>query len=551
MATFNTIAPPLPPTSYVKSRAKPTGTNDLGGDSYRRTLRSELWLLSLAMLDVEQDTWHETGNARVDRYRELVRDLAVCDGQWLAGEIGYLRGTMNMRSAGIVAAAEFVHSRCEAGLHGLSRQVVDVALQRADEPGELLAYWTARYGRRLPKPLKRGIADAVRRLYTERALLKWDSPARAWRFGDVISMVHPKPRGEQLEGDPTSQWQAAVFAHAINRRHGRDEELPPGVPVLRYRRTLMSLPPAQRRQWLLDAAAEGTVAEQLRAAGMTWESVAGWLQGPMDAAAWEAVIPAMGYIACLRNLRNFDDAGVSDTVATQVAHYLTSPQEVAASKVFPFHYLSARKAAGWRWVTALEFGVRLSLLNVPALSGRSLVLVDRSPSMWEQKMSRKSRMDWADGAALFGAALALRAEHADLAEFGWENRLVDFRAGESIFDLVDRFGRHQGTDIPSAIRSRFRAGYHDRVVIITDEQTQPGRLPYYKRGAYGMWQREMVNVDDVMPTSVPLYMWNFGGYEGGAVPTGTGNRHTFGGLTDEAFKAISLIEGGTAAQWPW
>lgn len=38
-------------------------------------------------------------------------------------------------------------------------------LRRPDEPGELLAYWTATYGRAVPKPVKRGIADAVRRIY--------------------------------------------------------------------------------------------------------------------------------------------------------------------------------------------------------------------------------------------------------------------------------------------------------------------------------------------------------------------------------------------------
>ena len=39
-------------------------------------------------------------------------------------------------------------------------------LQRADEPGELLAYWLAAHGRAVPKPVKRGVADAAVRLYT-------------------------------------------------------------------------------------------------------------------------------------------------------------------------------------------------------------------------------------------------------------------------------------------------------------------------------------------------------------------------------------------------
>jgi hypothetical protein len=57
---------------------------------------------------------------------------------------------------------------------------VDSVLQRADEPGEALAYWTATYGRAIPKPVKHGIADAVGRLYTERSLLKYDNATDAF-----------------------------------------------------------------------------------------------------------------------------------------------------------------------------------------------------------------------------------------------------------------------------------------------------------------------------------------------------------------------------------
>jgi hypothetical protein len=60
-----------------------------------------------------------------------------------------------------------------------ARQIVDSVLQRADEPGEALAYWTATYGRAVPKPVKRGIADAVARLYTQRSLLKYDTASHA------------------------------------------------------------------------------------------------------------------------------------------------------------------------------------------------------------------------------------------------------------------------------------------------------------------------------------------------------------------------------------
>ena len=54
-------------------------------------------------------------------------------------------------------------------------------LTMQDALARLLAYWTARYGRRVPMAVKRGVADAVRRLWTERAALKYDGGSRNWR----------------------------------------------------------------------------------------------------------------------------------------------------------------------------------------------------------------------------------------------------------------------------------------------------------------------------------------------------------------------------------
>ena len=53
-----------------------------------------------------------------------------------------------------------------------------------------------------------------------------------------------------------------------------------------------------------------------------------------------------------------------------------------------------------------------------------------------------------------------------------------------------------------------------------------------------------------MPAHVPLYTWNLAGYRHGHAP-GAPNRHTFGGLTDAAFRMIPLIESGRNGSWPW
>lgn len=530
MGKFNKPATRPAVSSPVVSEAVPSGQTFEGAAGYARDARSELYLLAVSSMGGEA-SFYETAKERDSRYAQLARHVAVEDLPWLAGFLPWLRAEANMRTAPLVAAAEATKARLDAKLNGGTRALVASVLQRADEPGELLAYWASAYGRAIPKPVKRGIADAVNRLYTERALLKYDTGSHGYRFGDVIELAHPAT----VHG-----WQGDLFKHALDRRHNRDNPVPGSLTVIRANAAL-------RKRAAEDPAAL-LGGDALKAAGMTWEDALS-LAGPKVSKRdlWTALIPSMGYMALIRNLRNFDDAGIPDGVAEQVTKRLVDPEQVARSRQFPFRFLAAyRAAASLRWAYPLERALNLSLGNVPALKGRTLVLVDRSPSMWYQRFSEHSTMPWADAAAVFGAAVALRAEHADLAEFGIENGPVAFRRAESVLKVVERFRQLGGTDIPSAVK-RFYQG-HDRVVIVTDEQTRPGWLPSNGWGYGGMQE---TRTDDLIPQNVPLYLWNFGGYRHGATPSGHGSRHTFGGLTDAAFRLIPLLEAGRDAAWPW
>ncbi|GAA3827036.1 TROVE domain-containing protein [Streptomyces phyllanthi] len=497
-----------------------------GGRGRERDARSELFLLAVSNF-VSQQTFYETGADRDDRFARLVRELAVSDSAWTAALLGWLRGEGNLRTASIVGAAEYVKARLDAGASDgpSNRQVVASVLRRPDEPGELLAYWTAQYGRAVPKPVKRGIADAVRRLYSGKALLKYDTASRGYRFGDILNLVHAAP-------DPDKPWQGELFRYALDRRHNPDTAVPPASNrVLTAHRELMALPVERRRAVV--TAPDG--AERLAAAGITWEALAGWLQGPMDKAAWEAVIPSMGAMALVRNLRNFDEAGVSDEVAAQVAARISDPAEVARSRQFPFRYLAAyQHAPSLRWSYPLEQALGHSLANVPALPGRTLVLVDRSGSMFYSRMSDRSELSRADAAAIFGTALALRAADADLVEFGTTSARVRFRKGESVLKILGRFGDLGGTDTTEAVRRHYRK--HDRVLIVTDEQCTYSH--------YG-------DPTEQVPAHVPVYTWNLAGYRAGHGPSGKANRHTFGGLSDAAFRMVPLLEGARDADWPW
>ncbi|MDF6061831.1 TROVE domain-containing protein [Streptomyces sp. JH010] len=524
MARFNTRLTRSPVTSPVTTTGR-TARNHQGATGHLRDSRSELFLLAVANF-VSQETFHEDGEERDTRYAALVRALAVEDPEWTAGLLRWLRRDGRMRTASVVGAAEYVKARLDAGaVDGpFNRQVVDSVLLRPDEPGELLGYWTSRYGRAVPKPVKRGIADAVRRLWDGKALLKYDTASRGYRFGDVLNLVHAAP-------DPAKPWQGDLFRYALDRRHHPESaEAPASNRTLTAHRALMAVPAAERRSVITGPGG----AERLAEAGMTWEALAGWLQGPMDAAAWEAVIPSMGAMALVRNLRNFDEAGVRDGTAARVAARISDPDAVASSRQFPFRYLAAyRHAPSLRWAYPLEQALGHSLGNVPALPGRTLILVDRSGSMWSP-LSDRSLLNRADAAAVFGASLALRAADADLVEFGTTSSAVGYRKGESVLRILDRFGDLGGTNTVQAVRKHYRA--HDRVLIVTDEQAS---FTYYGDATGGI------------PPTVPVYTWNLAGHRVGHAPSGSENRHTFGGLSDAAFRMVPLLEAGRSADWPW
>ena len=579
MSRFNrTTARPATGTSPIVTATTPGGHTHQGGAGYARDAKSELFLLAVANL-VGQDAFYENKTGRDSRFTQLVHTVAVADPAWMARFLPWLRNEANLRTASLVGALEAAHALRAAGYNptsaplaplltakasdlnldeALEKMAGDPAwkhrtmvvpghvtvtpggglptiramgasvLQRPDEPGEALAYWTARYGRALPMPVKRGVGDAALRLYDERATLKYDTDSHGYRFADVLELTHPgdskaASQGRRRRGD----WQSYLFGYLLNRRHGHLTEIPEPLRMLRANAELRGA-----------AAIDPTVlldSERLRAAGFTWEDALSLAGSKVDKGAlWTALIPTMGYMATLRNLRNFDETGVSDQVAATVAAMLADPDRVATSRQLPMRFLSAYRAVGsLRWGQALETALNASVNNIPALPGRTLVLVDRSESMFH-RVSADSGLAWADTAALFGAALALRnSDRVDLVQFGTTSEVVRVQRGDSLLRVVNERFRHLGNTYTAAAVQRWYSA-HDRVVIVTDEQAHPG----------------ITDPGEHLSPQLPLYTWNLAGYRMGHTAGGP-NRHTFAGLTDHAFRMIPLLEAGRSQDWPF
>lgn len=551
MARFN----PRSVRPRVSGPAQGTGERTVtheGGPAYVRTAQTDLVFLALTNM-VGQDTFYESAKDRDDRFRTLVREVAAGDPEWTGAFIKWLRSEANMRTASLVAAAETAHVMLEQGVSG-ARRVIDGALQRADEPGEFLGYWLQAYGRKLPMAVKRGVGDAALRLYSERSMLKYDTGSHGLRFGDVIELTHaPDVKGAaQHLAFPA---QGDLFRHAIDRRHARLDRGVPAALTTLIRNKALRLDAKDHPEFLTDP-------EKLKAAGMTWEDALslGGQFGLDKRRLWEAMIPSMGYMALLRNLRNFDQAGISELSVQYVITKLTDPAEVARSRQLPFRFWSAYKELdSVRWSAALDTALKLSCANVPELPGRTLVLVDTSGSM-NNPISERSKLMRHEAGALFGSILATRGDNVDLVAFATDPVMLGRpRMGSSPLKVVPMvLGANVngwGTETAKALRQTY-AG-HDRVFVFTDEQSWPDSGHGYgptgrSRSLYGGGGYTVGgDVSGAVPADVPLFSFNLGGYAPSMLDLTAPNRYAIGGFSEKLFPLVKQLLAGREARWPW
>ncbi|HEX7276151.1 MAG TPA: TROVE domain-containing protein, partial [Acidimicrobiales bacterium] len=271
-------------------------------------------------------------------------------------------------------------------------------------------------------------------------------------------------------------------------------------------------------------------------AGFSWERLSGWLPGGMDAEAWTAVIPSMGVMALVRNLRNFDQAGISDDAVDTVIAKITDADEVAKARLFPYQVWSAyNHAPSDDWKRALGVTLDRTVANIPRLD-HTLVVIDTSGSMLAT-VSGKSKLMRVEVAAVMAMATARRARDVDVVIYGQHNARVKGLGGASVLAGVAKVVGLVGTVGLStyghtAIAQHFDPARHRRVVIFTDDQQHDsGR----------------VRLDHV-----PLiYTFNLAGYRPSALAAGERGRYTLGGFTDATFTAMKTLEDGHDATWPF
>lgn len=513
MSGFNVRAPARGPIISTGQ----TGTTFEGATAFARDTKSELLLAAVS--NFNEDQFYEKADARMARVAPLMHKVAVADPEWVIGFLGWLRNTANLRSVGIALAAEAVAARLNVPVRGDNRRIVAASMRRLDEPGEFLGYWHSRFGRKVPSAVKRGINDVLESSLTEYNWLKWRGKGArgAFSIADVMNLTHPKPSGVTQE---------ALFEAIIADAYGREFSTA-SLQMVGTRSTWLHSAPDEQRRLL-------TNPEFVRTAGLTHEVVSGAL-GRLVASDWEALIPQMGFQAVLMNLRRMNEAGISERARGFIRERLRNEEKILASRMLPMRFLSAYRNAPLEFAGDLEFAANVILRNVPALPGRTLVLVDRSGSM-QALLSAKGTLRRVDAASVFGSALALRADNADLVAYGTRTQVIPFRKGDSLLRLADQRADMGGTNTHDAVAHHYRG--HDRIILLTDEQAS--------RTYWGSNR----DVFASLPGEVPTFTWNLAGYQHGHAEDGP-KRFTFGGLSDAGMNMILPLERGIAQRWPW
>lgn len=419
-------------------------TNHEGGIAYCVSPKMELYLRAAATLCGEPKFYDPSGAEERGALQDLVAKVVQEDPEFVLRLATYCRNDLYLRS---VSQVLLVEAAAHPEARGFVRQYTPGIVRRADELAEVVALYQKRNGHigdsapkgMLAASLKKGLADTLPN-FNEYQLAKYDR-ANAVKLRDVLRLVHPKPKNAA---------QAALWKRVLDR-------------------TL-----ATPDTWEVALSTKGASRE-----------------------TWEAILPKMGIMAVLRNLRNLLD---HDVDITPVVRMLEDARVILNSKQFPYRFYAAYLAIGGHTNPhvgmlrdALETAMDLSIGNVPHLPGLTLIATDLSASM-DDAMSEHSKMS----RAMVGCVLSAMAhKFCDTAIVGGFGDRFDTYTVSRANGTLNNAERLRGLEVGHSTNTwtvieymlantRYRV---DRLILFSDCQS-------YNDGGRS---------DDTVPEKVALY----------------------------------------------
>jgi hypothetical protein len=298
-------------------------------------------------------------------------------------------------------------------------------------------------------------------------------------------------------------------------------------------------------------------------------------------AKWEELIDSgrLGYQATLMNLRNILKYDVGMAYVEKVANFLSSPAQVAKSKMFPFRYLSARRSlhkmefdmlgyGAGRGINykpldgfkkkkvdviteALEQAAALSINNVDFFLNDQAILIacDVSGSM-QVPVSRKSTIQNYDIGLLLGMLLKKKYPQSTIGIFcsNWEvldDKMESAKALAQVDYLHNIEGRvGYSTHGFKVLEYALQAGIKfDKIMMFTDCQMyNDSRNRFATNSVPELWAQYKA-----LYPEAKLYMFDLSGYGTTPLEINENDVYLIAGWNNEIFNVLKNLENGKDA----
>jgi hypothetical protein len=522
MAKFN-----KPKTIKEKLEGHATVTKNLaGGLAFKPNAELDLILRAVTSL-MGKNKYYQSGAASDRELDEAITTVLVKNPEYILKLALFCRTEMYLRSLPVWLLARYATSG--ANLPNVRHYVGDV-VQRADEIPELLAAVTSITSRNpdLKKKVPNFINYGLRAAYNKfdgYQLAKYNKDGE-FKLKDGIMLTHPKPKNDI---------QQSLF--------------------------------------------DKLIADTLESPD-TWE-VATSTKGSTTA-VWSEILPKMGHMAVLRNLRNLLKKGADiDAVCAQ----LTNKEAVLKGKQFPFRYLTAYKAIDNIYSNDMGYGsyidgmgkvkdalqtcMDISVANVPKIKGKTLILIDNSGSMTSSRINKDENSDIrnrfkkkhgeepvemyaADIAGLFGAMSAGVCEKATVVAFGTIHKVVSISLRDGILTNAEKIRRtdvdHNTYGHLPIMHATEKKLVYDRIILFSDMQCYSMNTRSYSwerntpSGGINTVAEAFTEYQRKVNPNAYLHTIDLTGYGTTLLPENAKNVCAIGGWSDKIFQFIDMFE---------
>ncbi len=389
--------------------------------------------------------------ARSDNPRDLLRIAA-----WLRTE-GHCRQTPLVLLA---IAAKEVASR------PFVREYAPRIIQRADELAGAYAAYRFLFGKPISAALLKGIKDAFAN-FDEYQLVKYNRPGDNPSMKDVLLQLPDRKPGKPLSRGVAEY---LINGSLVDKNGVNHSDTAPYVA--KYLAFL-------KRANELGNKLNPELLSLAHDAKINWEVLISMFGSSKE--TWNAVIPNMGYMALLRNLRNIltHDADIGEVLKD-----LTSEKAVLGSKQYPFRFFSALRELNAltgqvdtgklkKVKDAVANALDISVKNVGEVPGDSIVIIDCSGSM-TSPVSAMSSVSMKEAAACLAAVMFKACTNAYVYAFAEGCQLLDLRQNSSAIDVVDKvlganvgFATYAYKAMQDATEKKLKAS---RIILLSDMQ---------------------------------------------------------------------------------